>query len=640
MPPGRQSGHRRQLRAQPPAALGRRLERFFEQNSHVEAILREDPSGVYPRQDFATSDRYRRVVEMIARGSKADEIEVARRAVELAAARPRWFERAARPRWLLPDRSRPERAEGGLRLPARLWRERAAGLGPRPCRMRSISGRSRSGLVALTALVIVARAGRSCAWWWVLVLAAVVLLPLVRAGGGHGQPGVDPVPAAARAAQARLQGWDPARRMRRSSSSRRCWPAPASAAALLERLEIHYLANPDPHLRFALLTDFADAAAETMPQDEGLVDDALERVQAPEPAVRRRRRGHVLPLPSPAALEPGPGLLDGLGTQARQALEFNRLLRGARDTSYAVLSADPASLAADPLRDHARRRHPDAARHGRPAGRNAGPSAQPAAVRSGRSGWSTGYGVLQPRISFHLTAATHSRFAALLATSGGIDPYSTAASDTYMDLFGEGSFTGKGIYDVDAFEAATGTTFPENHILSHDLIEGNYARCGLLSDTELFDDFPARYHAYARREHRWVRGDWQLLPWLGRRVPTAEGWRPNPLPLLERWKLLDNLRRSLVPPALVVLLMLGWTVLPGSPWLWTAVALAILAVPFFQSLWAASSTAFAAGRCRALIYWALRAPGHDRPGLLDIAFLAIGARFWSTRSARTLVRLS
>ena len=102
-------------------------------------------------------------------------------------------------------------------------------------------------------------------------------------------------------------------------------------------------------------------------------------------------------------------------------------------------------------------------------------------------------------------------------------------------------------------------TFPENHILSHDLIEGNYARCGLISDTELFDDFPARYHAYARREHRWVRGDWQLLPWLGRRVPTPEGWRANPLPLLERWKLLDNLRRSLVPPALLVLLTLGWT---------------------------------------------------------------------------------
>src|SRR5262249_26048928 len=147
-----------------------------------------------------------------------------------------------------------------------------------------------------------------------------------------------------------------------------------------------------------------------------------------------------------------------------------------------------------------------------------------------------------------------SLFTRIWAASAGIDPYATAVSDIYQDLFGAGSFTGKGIYDVDAFTAATGQTFPENHILSHDLIEGNYAGCGLVTDIELFDDFPARYHTYARREHRWVRGDWQLLPWLGRTVPvsssSADGAgrrierRPNPLPMLERWKILDNLRRS------------------------------------------------------------------------------------------------
>src|SRR5207245_843583 len=151
-------------------------------------------------------------------------------------------------------------------------------------------------------------------------------------------------------------------------------------------------------------------------------------------------------------------------------------------------------------------------------------------------------------------------------------------SDVYQDLFGLGSFTGKGIYDLDAFEAAAGNTFPDDHILSHDLIEGNHARCGLVTDIELLDDFPARYPVYARREHRWVRGDWQILPWLFGTVPVGDPSRGtrSPLGLVERWKILDNLRRSLVPPALVVLLALGWTVLPGSPWLWTAVALAVL----------------------------------------------------------------
>jgi len=136
-----------------------------------------------------------------------------------------------------------------------------------------------------------------------------------------------------------------------------------------------------------------------------------------------------------------------------------------------------------------------------------------------------GYGVLQPRVTLEMTAARKSLFARIFAGSAGIDPYVTAVSDTYQDLFGRGSFTGKGIYDVDAFEAAAGHTFPENHILSHDLIEGNYSRCGLVSDIELLDGFPARYPAYAQREHRWARGDWQILPWPFPRVPGPDGRR-------------------------------------------------------------------------------------------------------------------
>ena len=334
--------------------------------------------------------------------------------------------------------------------------------------------------------------------------------------------------------------------MRPLSSSRRCSRGPASAAVLLKRLELHYLANPDPNLRFALLTDFTDAPQETMPGDEGLIDDAIERVRALNERYGDGGAGHLLFVSSPPAMEPSAGLLDGLGTQARQTTGIQS--SAARRPRYELYRDECRPGGLPHIRfvitlDADTQMPRDTA--GRLVGTLAHPLNRPRFDATSERVVS-GYGVLQPRISFHLTAATHSRFAALLATSGGIDPYSTAASDAYMDLFGEGSFTGKGIYDVDAFEAATGATFPENHILSHDLIEGNYARCGLISDTELFDDFPARYRAYARREHRWVRGDWQLLPWLGRRVPTPGGWRDNPLPLLERWKLLDNLRRSLV----------------------------------------------------------------------------------------------
>jgi len=262
-----------------------------------------------------------------------------------------------------------------------------------------------------------------------------------------------------------------------------------------------------------------------------------------------------------------------------------------------------------------------------------------------------GYGVLQPRVSFDLLAAARSLFARLLSGSAGLDPYTNAVSDVYQDLFGRGTFTGKGIYDVDAFEAAAGHTFPENRILSHDLIEGNYARCGLVTDIELLDEFPARYNAYARREHRSIRGDWQILPWLLPHPPSpptplpgvpgrgAAARRPNPLPALERWKILDNLRRSLVPPALVALFALGWTVLPGSPWLWTGLALLPPALPLLLTLFGG-----AAGLLRGswlLRLRDLRASLGATAGqaLLSITFLAEQARECLDAILRTLYRL-
>ncbi len=414
---------------------------------------------------------------------------------------------------------------------------------------------------------------------------------------------------------------------------------PASPAVLFERLELHFLANPDPNLRFALLTDFTDAPSETMPQDKGLIADALERVRALNHRYAEEGKDIFYLFHRRRLWNEAQGCWMGWERKRGKLLEFNRLLRGARDTSYAVLSADPASLPRIVFvitLDADTQMPRDAA--GRLVGTLAHPLNRPR-LDPNDERVQSGYGVLQPRISFHLAAATHSRFAALLATAGGIDPYSTAASDAYMDLFGVGSFTGKGIYDVDAFELATGSRFPENHILSHDLIEGNFARCGLISDTELFDDFPARYHAYARREHRWVRGDWQLLPWLGRRVPTPEGWRPNPLPLLERWKLVDNLRRSLVPPALLALLMLGWTVLPGSPWLWSAVALATLGLPLIQSLLGSAVESVRGGSLAGLFGRLAGTSAVIGHVLLDVIFLAYRGVLLLDAVIRTLVRL-
>ena len=194
-----------------------------------------------------------------------------------------------------------------------------------------------------------------------------------------------------------------------------------------------------------------------------------------------------------------------------------------------------------------------------------------------------GYGILQPRVSVSLPGTNRSRYARMCGSEPGIDPYTRAVSDVYQDVFHEGSFIGKGIYDVDAFDLALSGRFPENRILSHDLLEGCYARAGLLSDVQLYEEYPSRYSADVARRHRWIRGDWQLVRWLlpclpGLRHDQDKRCRKNLLSGLSRWKLLDNLRRSLVPAALTLLLLLGWTVL-ASPWFWTLSVIGIILVP-------------------------------------------------------------
>ena len=190
-----------------------------------------------------------------------------------------------------------------------------------------------------------------------------------------------------------------------------------------------------------------------------------------------------------------------------------------------------------------------------------------------------GYGILQPRVAVSLPGTNRSRYARLYGSEPGIDPYTRAVSDVYQDLFGEGSFIGKGIYEVDAFERALDGRFPENRILSHDLLEGCYARAGLLSDVQLYEEYPSRYSADVSRRHRWIRGDWQIAGWLLPRVPGPGARRQkNPLSGLSRWKIFDNLRRSLVPSALTLLLLLGWTVLSPS-WFWTLSVIGIILIP-------------------------------------------------------------
>jgi cyclic beta-1,2-glucan synthetase len=352
----------------------------------------------------------------------------------------------------------------------------------------------------------------------------------------------------------------------------------------LENLEIQFLANREAHLHFAVLSDFTDATTETCEGDAAIVEAAVEGVRALNARYSSDQEDSFYLFHRSRRWNPSQGVWMGWERKRGKLGEFNRFLRGGAREAFSTIEGNVEHLRG--VRyvitlDSDTVLPPDAAPD------LVGALAHPlnrAVYDPERGRVVRGYGILQPRVSVSLPSAHRSHFAAIHSGHPGVDPYTTAVSDVYQDLYGEGSFTGKGVYDVDAFEEATHGRFRENTLLSHDLIEGSYARAGLATRISVYDDYPARYLTYTWRKHRWIRGDWQLLGWLTRRVAGPDGPEKNRLPMLSRWKILDNLRRSTVEIAQLLLLVGGWTVLPGSPVRWTVLGLLAIAGSWIVSL--------------------------------------------------------
>ena len=373
---------------------------------------------------------------------------------------------------------------------------------------------------------------------------------------------------------------------------------------LIEALEVRFLGNRDAHLHFGLLTDFRDAPLESLPEDEPLLQLARTRIDELNEKYGSGAGGSsgiFFLFHRPRQWNEHDRMWMGYERKRGKLAALNALLRGGAEAvagdRFALVVGDTAVLSGvryvitldtdTQLPRDAARQFVGAMAH--PLNR---PCYDPAKGRV-----SEGYGILQPRVAISVPGTNRSRYARLYGGEPGIDPYTRVSSDVYQDVFGEGSFVGKGIYDVEAFEQALGGRFPENRILSHDLLEGCYARAGLLSDVPLYEDYPARYSADVSRRYRWIRGDWQLAGWLRRRVPAADAGQQaagqgatakravgpvrerNPLSALSQWKLLDNLRRSLVPAALMLILLLGWTLLSSSAWLWTVAVIGVIVLP-------------------------------------------------------------
>jgi cyclic beta-1,2-glucan synthetase len=557
---------------------------FVETMSAVDQTLRNDPADVYIRMDFATRDRYRHVVEKIARYSRLSEVEVADNAIRFADANARRAgaeDRTAHVGYYLIGNGLPElERSAAFQLPVSEALQRAGRGAPLTVYLGSILLLT---LAATGAIVAKAYAGGADEW----LLALVALIALV---------------ATSQLALS-MVNWvatlitipRPLPRMDFSDgiplASRTLVVVPTmlftkqNIDSLAEALEVRFLANRDDNLHFCLLTDFGDAKTETRPADDTLLERATKNIDELNKKYPRTSGDHFLLLHRPRRWNIQEKAWMGYERKRGKLADLNAFLRGGAADAFSLIVGNTDGLTnvryvitldtdTELPRDAARQ---FVATMAHPLNR--------ARFDEKRGRVCEGYGILQPRVAVSVPGAEASRYELLCGGEAGIDPYTRTVSDVYQDVFGEGSFIGKGIYDIDAFETALNGRLPQNRILSHDLLEGCYARAGLLSDVQLYEEYPSRYSADISRRHRWIRGDWQIASWLLPSVPGARDAstgkivrQRNPLSALSRWKLFDNLRRSVVPFALTALLLTGWTALP-SAWFWTSAVLGILLLP-------------------------------------------------------------
>ncbi len=557
---------------------------FVETMSVVDQHLSKDPADVYGRMDFTTRDAYRHAIEEVARQSSRSESEVAQQVIELAkaaAVQKGVDDRTAHVGFYLIDKGLPEL-------------EQLAALGFSPSRVLSriirrfplpVYGTTIFFLTVVPAACFSVKAHADGPEGWAFGLVAALLFLLCAV-----QPAVALVNwLATLAVRPRHLP-----RMDFSTGIPSEWRTLVVVPTLLtsihtiddlmEAMEVRFLANRDLNLHFGLLTDFSDAAKEHLLEDDPLLLQARLGVEALNQKYRITQGDIFFLFHRPRLWNPREKIWMGYERKRGKISDLNRLLRGSSDERFSLVVGDTVILSSvkyvitldtDTLlpRDSARQF----------VGAMAHPLNRPVYDEK-RQRVMEGYGILQPRVAISLSNTNPSFYARLCGSEPGIDPYTRTVSDVYQDLFGKGSFIGKGIYDVDVFQKSLDGRFPENLILSHDLLEGSYAGAGLISDAELYEEYPSRYSADVDRRYRWIRGDWQIARWLFPGVPGPDGhMRKNPLSMLSRWKIFDNLRRSLMAASLTLLLLLGWMVF-ASPWFWTLAVIGIIVLPFLPAV--------------------------------------------------------
>ncbi|WP_312061843.1 GH36-type glycosyl hydrolase domain-containing protein [Pantoea septica] len=551
---------------------------FAETISVVEQTLRHDPAGIYPKMHFDTRDHYRHIIEILARNSGSSEPEIAGKLIALT--------RENRP-------DTPEYhigyylvGEGRQQLDVHLLADTSMLVRLRHTfnRMSLLSWLGSLSLLttAMTAGILYETAQQGAGW-----LLVVLALPLIIAVSQLVSDLLSDATTRFRVPRP-LPGMDYSAGIPAESATMIVIPcmltSHESICKLLTSLEVCWLGNQSDNICFALLTDFADAEKVSSAENSFLLRQAIAETQA----LNRRHpasRPRFYLLHRQPEWNPAQGTWMGYERKRGKLALLNSWLRqpAAQFVSVATMPAHllpgyikyVITLDSDTVlpRDTA---HKLIATMAHPLNK---PEYDPARQRVVR-----GFGILQPGLAEEMPRNGQGRYAGMRSSVPGNNPYSMMSSDIYQDLFGEGSFVGKGIYDVDIFVKATANTCPENLVLSHDLLEGCYARSGLLSEVLLYEQYPNNYLSDVARRSRWIRGDWQLLNWLKFRVRKADGsLDKNPLSALSRWKLLDNLRRSLVAPSLLALLFFTLVLVP-NPFYWLGVLTLIGLLPAVLSI--------------------------------------------------------
>lgn len=553
---------------------------FFENVNKVDPILEKDPASAYKFMDFKSRDQYRHVIERLQKKTGIGEIEIAKTVLELA--QEAFLLNPEGPQvnhvgYYLIDRGLKD-LEKKIKYRGTLKEIFKRKILNAP-NLFYFSTLSFITLIVLVPLFFFSNSLDVSFWTLALILFTAVIpitdscikflnLIVTRIVSPKILPKIDldkkipDVPHAFIIIPTILADKD-------------------SAARVLDGIEVRYLSNQEENLSFALLSDFLDSNSETTADDDELLDFLSNGIDELNKKYDTSRRKFFL-FHRKRLWNSSENKWMGWERKRGKIHEFNRFLRGASDTSFIIsppfedffsrvryvltLDSDTQLPRGSAKKLIGTILHPLNSPH---FDKQVGRVTQ-------------GFGILQPRISITPESAERSWFAKIFSGLTGIDPYTTAVSDVYQDLFGEGIYTGKGLYDVDCFEKSLQGRVPENALLSHDLFEGVFVRTALVTEIELLDDYPSQYESFSKRQHRWTRGDWQLLPWLFSMVFHSSGLKvKNNLPFISKWKIFDNLRRSLVTPMVLLWIILSWTLFPGPIGAWSAIILIVLAFPFY-----------------------------------------------------------